>query len=630
MFELLTEYQSACSCTPDSGLCWRIFGARDIDSGDPFTFPVTLEVNGNEITFTSFSQVLPGGDNPVITAWPDGAKEYAFLYSTNCPTVVGCASSQLFLVEADTCCPGSVTISEDECDFTSMIASISSPTYQWQTFQGGSWVDLSGETGSTLTGGDDNTLYRVVVTDGVDDCVYISNEEQGDCAATPCSISCSATWNAALERIELDYNASGGSGSFDIQINPMINDNPGNCSASTGVGAPICSTTVAAGIGQFNCSVSPDTSAQCFRAIIFDASLPGSCFCVDFVLVPAAAAGCSVNIDQDLTSCTFEVEMQHPVTTTENQVLLTLVEDSVDQLITWDCVQFNSCAGGEVQRIEETGAFSVELGWSVPGSAGVGNALAVGDYVSKIQVHDTTSGTQTTLDLSPGSTPYASGCAGTINTADLTYTGGNIVAMRNALEILIENAICTAFGTTPGVGFSLETVTLSASNPASAVVVRFAAKHNPSGLWVGPDATDQITVQNDITVDLDATALDSWAIQSDIIGSNWNSPCGFLSVGTYIGPGGAVGSVITTGSTEYDSISLVSTTNTPTLFSPATNQSTCGVVELSADASGTGIPTYVWSTGETTQQIYVESGSGNYSVTVVFPDSCQANDSITL
>lgn len=79
--------------------------------------------------------------------------------------------------------------------------------------------------------------------------------------------------------------------------------------------------------------------------------------------------------------------------------------------------------------------------------------MNAGGYVSAIRLHDTISSSPHNLILNPYTTPYLTGCSGTLNAADLLFPSGTTLTELNTwannLQILIENAICTVYSTLP-------------------------------------------------------------------------------------------------------------------------------------------------------------------------------------
>ena len=661
MYFLLDEYITECACTPDAGLCWKMFGARPIGSSGPFTFnpngqPLQIEINNEVITITSPSQVLPGGDNPEITDWTSGPLEYAFLYSSACPSDTGCSDTSLFIVTADNCCAGEVTIFENECDLTSTITNITTPIYQWQFLLGGVWTNITEFGDGPTYAGEDNVTYRLCVEDASDSCIYYSNVVVGDCPEPPCTISCNLTWNEALSRLEFTYNASGGSGLFEVQFNLM-----NNCNPPQGVGLPQCVQVVPAGIGTVFCSQAPSTEERCFRAVMYDDANPGNCLCVDYVTVPPSAPTCDVTISSSLEACTSTIDGPfNSGGVVLGADLVTMQDDTVWQELDW-YRQLDICSAGaelqiQPQSYSASGAnqnsaqsYRPACGYAMIGSDG-GNNGVDGDYVSVITLNDNLGNTIfANIDPANLNPDYADGPGGSVNHDDLYVTNfaGSAAAaaqenlMIDAYTALIINILDHEFNaspkssptdTSPGDYWLSVDANLNSNNNVAWLDVFFLCKHNATGLWCGPAAGDQAKVDSSVSPDTVLVTVGDGGLAgfgASNISCSADTPCGNIYTGRYtIVP---MDDALDTSLTDYITVVASSATTDTDLgpLSPLTNSPlSCNIFQLTANANGNGTPTYVWSTGETTQTIQVSSGT--YSVTVFFDDGCEATAQITV
>ena len=639
-YQLLTEYETECGCSPDTDLCWKVFGARPIGSSGPFTFPVNLEINGSDVSITNPSQILPGGSNPNITNWNSGPLEYAFIYTSACPSDGGCGDSALFLVEASNCCTGSVTISETDCDFSSATSGITTPVYQWQEQIGTTWVNIPGETGSTYTGEDGDTV-RLIVTDNADGCEYISNILTGDCAPEPCSISCNVSLNANGD-IQVTYNIQN-------VLNPQYQINPwtgGDCFAG-GVGFPICSGALSNGVSSFTCTPPELPTDQCYRVILFGSG----CICQDQITVPASAGSCEVQIQSTAAGCTAEITgvYDQAESAVGTATLAPFQSNTVWQELRW-WRRYEICGGGSIFE-EDPNSFGISganqnssqsyrpgYGFDIGGSDGGANGVN-GDYVAWIELSNNLGGSAQ-IDLNPATTPYLSGNYGTVDPADLYFTlGMSSSVLTGAYETLIKNAIFSVFGATPKNSatdtapgdYFLQLQANTTSNNVRWLELSWIIKHNAVGLWVGPASGQQAQTANANSNTNTVNAGRGSGFAASFVSSSIDSPCGNVFVRNYsfspqtvsIGGINFAGSDYVTlalGSANIDNSTELGNTNSP---------QTCTGITLSVNViQGNGAPQYLWSTGETTPTISVNSGT--YSVTVTFSDGCQATDTITV
>lgn len=640
-YSLLTEYAAECACSPDGNLCWKVFGKRPVGSTGAFTFPVNLEVNGEVIQFTNPNQIIPGGSNPTITDWTDGPFQYAFIYTSQCPSDNGCSDAAFFLVEADSCCNGVVTISELDCDFSSVIAGISSPSYQWQILSAGIWTNIAGATSSSYSGEDGET-YRLVVTDGVNGCIYISQPATGDCPGLPCSISCNMSYNAATGQIVVNYNISGDP-PFNYQINGFVNDNPSNCLLSSGVESAICSGSLSTGVGQITCTPPASAADECYRVVIFG----DGCQCQDTVVVPGQAS-CEVSISQQMVSCVATIGGPYNSGGTPGSAnFVALQNNTVWQELDWyydgslcgDAIPLtldpdSYSVGGPNQNTQRS--WRANCGYELLGSDGITGPGVVGDYMSSIQLSNNL-GSSITINTDPNTCPpaYLQG----VNVPDLYYigSGGSTqnTATRVAYTTLLQNAISIEFGATMGnnQGSGDYWMDITARQDVFAnrwLIIRFLVKHNASGLWVGPALGQIATCSNangDSSIDTLGSGVHESSFPAGNIISSFDSPCGIVYSDRYQMVG--IDDIDYT-ATDYNTITLLdAVVDYSFLLTPESNSPlSCTAFELTANASGSGTPSYLWSTGETTQTISVTSGT--YFVIVTYPDGCETQAQITV
>lgn len=105
--------------------------------------------------------------------------------------------------------------------------------------------------------------------------------------------------------------------------------------------------------------------------------------------------------------------------------------------------------------------------------------LTQGSYINDIKVWSPISGYKT-LNLNPTTTPYLTGCAGTVTAANLYILNVPGYLYQAALTKLIRNAICTEFS-----GAVIYTnYNLSIPSPTNRVTIEFEAKHSPTGEFI--------------------------------------------------------------------------------------------------------------------------------------------------
>lgn len=79
--------------------------------------------------------------------------------------------------------------------------------------------------------------------------------------------------------------------------------------------------------------------------------------------------------------------------------------------------------------------------------------MSEGGYISMLRLYDTISGSATNINLNPSTTPYLTGCSGSLTSSDLLFPSGTtqteLDTWANNLQILIENAICVLYAGLP-------------------------------------------------------------------------------------------------------------------------------------------------------------------------------------
>lgn len=202
------------------------------------------------------------------------------------------ANHILQIIDCTPSCAVTVAISAVNCNLSSIITgTCPNPVYQWQIFQGGTWVAAPPPNNQSTYTGQHNQTYRLRVT-GCPNCGAIfSNQITVSCPPVPaCSISCVLTYNVALQRLQgVITNSGGSSGTMPYQFNRANNNTP-LCTNCNGWQAPTCSGNVtipAGGSIQINCNVPQIATEQCFRLVLAGGSCNNTQCCVK---IPAIAA----------------------------------------------------------------------------------------------------------------------------------------------------------------------------------------------------------------------------------------------------------------------------------------------------------------------------------------------------
>lgn len=191
-----------------------------------------------------------------------------------------------------------------------------------------------------------------------------------------------------------------------------------------------------------------------------------------------------------------------------------------------------------------------------------------------------------------------SGCAGTITAGDLIYNSTNPANYANALQIAVENYMCTQ-GYTNGVHYSLPSVNVVVTGTDADVSFRFLAKHDPTSEWIGPDITST-NIEYRASIGVVTGNFIEFNTGGAPLSVFYNSPCGIISLATFALDPAALdnmasnwNNIVTT--TNYHNYTINPTSN-PT--------ASCNEDFLIAEATGCpSLPTYLWSTGDTGDSI---------------------------
>ncbi len=198
-----------------------------------------------------------------------------------------------------------------------------------------------------------------------------------------------------------------------------------------------------------------------------------------------------INTVAPRTDCVNTIAIKHPVTGVTNDVRITTPTNSFVALADW------------TQRITDCDGNNTDTNTTYPYSRLVytmqtTSTLVVGAYIKSLKLYSTTiGGGFVVLDLNPATTPYLSGCAGSVTPSDLYYNPLNLSLFRVAFLKLLRNAICTAFssggGTAINVNYEVNIIT-----GTNNIKINFNGKHSPTGQLIcfGDSANSFVYVNN--------------------------------------------------------------------------------------------------------------------------------------
>jgi hypothetical protein len=222
--------------------------------------------------------------------------------------------------------------------------------------------------------------------------------------------------------------------------------------------------------------------------------------------------------------CTYFITGEHPDTGDPNSRRSVAIPDSTTIEHTWRFKYQSSC-NGLIEQVDQTltgvtyrSQYTTDP--SFPTQPG-------GFFISmKLRNYDPITDTESliTVPLSP-STAVLTGCAPTVNVADLTYNGSNGTAFGLAIRRVTENYLCT-LGYVNGIDY------LIFGNGNHLQSPTFNFKHLPASTWIGIRQTGQETETDAFVYDQDGmgTIINRTGIAVSISTSTSNltrvSPCG--------------------------------------------------------------------------------------------------------
>lgn len=494
----------------------------------------------------------------------------------------------------------SVTISEQNCLLTANPSGFTSPTYQWQKFDGG-WTNIGGATSSTYTA-TENKEYRVVVTDN-GGCSYNSNSLNVSCGGGGgggCSVS-----------VDMEILPSG-----NIQATLTGCSNIGNVDWQRSLSGASC-----AGAGGWTaisnppscnglavCELAPADGAACYR-VFFNCNDGGGCLGSGEIYWTPDCAG-SVEIAR--TDCLFDIRSYKAGDTGDSTGTRVTWTDHMRLVHEVGVQAYENCPSPDT-AFEGEDIETVLQEWSTGRYIlGGASSLVTNEYIEYVQIYIDDNGTETShnLDLSA-----------------VVYSGQSAAAFSSALMSELDTELA-ALGLTDGTNYDILTVDCSVNGTGMAVTIHFAARDRQVGeKWAGINMAD-----NELKVNgggaprtfTDQATQDSYFSDSPQVVSR-TTPCGLqlqITVSNDNSPG-----QINNGSSDYNVI--VKTTNDG-VHKKVWNGNNRTCTDLEASVTDCATPDYLWSNGQTTAAIIVKPGDGYFQVEATCADACEYTDDITV
>lgn len=620
----------------DNSGCFTLLGRRPIgsDPQTPFTFPVTITVDGFTSTYFSETTFWAG-----VNIESPSDQELSFRYGCGeCTPPCECDDPVIVNFEFIDCtvpCPDViVTITVTNCDFSivSVVPPISNPAYQWQIDDAGVWVDVAGETGTTFTGQHTQT-YRLQITNLDDGCVYWSQPLTANCPPPACVTTITSfTYNETLQQFEFSWSNTNGAGLVNWVLYGFTNPTFGNCCNSQGSFVIGSDSNVAGTSAIFPYPQTPNPA--CYRLFIFDDGDPN---CSDLECYEdTTGAGCqgNVTIETSGASCSYQgIAFEDCNVPNGNLIQMQLVANALAPSYCIDFEYSNSC--GEnffgTTNVQMTGFTYREMYLQHT----IKNVETL--HISSLPVSATIGGTvNLSFDPSlPNSLNYVSGAGGTLaNVWKMAFNTVNglgsatIAEWQTNMRIALINALEYEFGAVIASNYAgitqlpaglltiVETVDQDFT-PFANIRINFRNKHNPTGLWLGftPSAIGDIgAVTGQTPATVANTLLDTW-VNNPQATNQLTIDCGSVSM-----------TVATTNTfaplpaTQFDNIVINNPATFGILSAPVLN---CGgSTILTAQTTGIPNPSFLWSTGETTQSIVCTTGT-IYWLVVTGSDGCE-------
>lgn len=326
---------------------------------------------------------------------------------------------------------------------------------------------------------------------------------------------------------------------------------------------------------------------------------------------------CSVALAVANQACDYSIEISNTSISHVPRANTNLV----DIEYTYDLI--NDCVSPTIPISSTTNTVSVNggnLGYGF-GSIYGGTDFSLGGYIDTIRVSSYLTGVISSTD---------------INVSAVTYDGVNQAAYATALQGEIETQITAWNGAVNNVDYTL-TVFMFSNN----VLILFDNRHQPAGLWVGVDRTNEASTSFPDGVTSESGSLNGTTIAASFCGS-YAIPCGTLAIAK------SCQNMIV--SLSYGNFYEIVINPGVTIFTFADGSSGtfdgCGAITLNFDETcntdiitatpvdTTGIVTYSWTFNGTDLGINAASidsqGAGDYVVTITDQAGCLASETITI
>lgn len=312
-------------------------------------------------------------------------------------------------------------------------------------------------------------------------------------------------------------------------------------------------------------------------------------------------------LTQGSGTCTYEIDLKHPDTTTSGDVKVTISNDDESPTFEFDKIVTDTCRSTDVLNIAKTknNLLYGTVFWNT-------DNLQEGGNFTKLTIASSTSGT-VEIPVSPSSATL-SGTAGSVTPTDLQYYILTADNFANSLRIVIKNWL-EANGYTD----KYKLITISAgTNNRRQIEFFFGSKHNPSTEWLGIERSVS-TVEYQVKKGASLNTNTSWSFLASGLSLSEHfseSPCP-LSINklSYITTGNLYSDFIDDTTLDYNLIPLTTATVDTSVAASSNLTHDCdGILLTAVSLNCAGTVTYLWNTGATTNNITVVSG--NYSVDV--------------
>lgn len=125
--------------------------------------------------------------------------------------------------------------------------------------------------------------------------------------------------------------------------------------------------------------------------------------------------------------------------------------------------------------------------------------ISASGYVSTLRLYDSINNAAVDLDLNPFTTPHLNGCGGVLTADELLYPTGATASYEQALNTLLENAICNEFSTLPVQPDNGANYIMSVEVEDGYIKICFNVKHQPTSpdYVIGINKNDALFAYND-------------------------------------------------------------------------------------------------------------------------------------